>query len=364
MNLLKTLNQSNYNFFFPVVDPFLDIKIPQLKNFYSLKNPSLKNSGQLLSSPATLKFIKQTCQQNQKKPAIVFFKPSKKIDYLCQKNHWLPIGNSASLSRTLEDKIKFSLLCLHYQIPHPPYHLEVFNQQTYQKYKPLLKKIVIQTRFGWAGKSSFLSSRFSDVKNKIIPNTPVKYSPYLKNAKTLINNCCLTSQGLIQSPLALQINGLHFLSSNPLATTGRQWPCSASPQIKKQIKHLTLKFSRILQQKKYLGFFGLDFLIDKDKVYLQECNPRLTASFAFYHQLETTTPYTPLFLLHLASFLKLDHKIDINFENKRFFSSKIVGFQLNSKNSKGQTLRQISQNRNLKLTPKTVKTLFQNASQN
>jgi hypothetical protein len=52
MNYLEDLlKNSEFNFYFLVVDTFLDISLPQLPNFHSLfqDNLKIKNSGYLLS---------------------------------------------------------------------------------------------------------------------------------------------------------------------------------------------------------------------------------------------------------------------------------------------------------------------------
>lgn len=361
MNLLKSLNQSNYNFFFLTVNPFLDIKLPQLKNFYHIRSASVKNSGQLLAQPSSIRYIDKICRQNHRQPAIVFFKPSAKIDFLCQKYNWLKIGNSASLTRPLEDKIKFFRLCQKKGLPQITQFIAPFNKKTYKKYKQRLGQLVIQTKLGWAGKSSHLSRQWTDIVSKIPIDTPVKYSPYLKNSYTLTNNCCLTSRGLIQSPPARQINGIRYLSPNPLATVGRQWPCQSPLDTKNQVKKISQQFASILSDKNYKGFFGLDFLVSKKQVYLQECNPRLTASFAFYTRIEQNNNITPLFYLHLATFLGLDKNINLAREQKRFHHPSIIGYQLNQKNRQGNTIRQIDRFEKSNLNHQNIKSLFQHA---
>lgn len=342
MNLEKILNASSYNFFFLSVDPFLAIKPKNLKNFYLIQSHRLKNSGQLLSAPSTIKFIRQTCHQNNRKAVIIPFKPSAKIEVLCRQHHWLLAANPAKLARNLEDKLEFARLCQKHRLPHPPFAIAVFNQKNYQTYQKKFVTLVIQTKTGWAGKSTYLSPSWSTIKNKIPSLTPVKFSPFLHPSSTLINNCCLSTLGLIQSPVADQITGLAPLTQNPLATVGRRWPSLTSSAIQNQVKKITQKFALILQKRGYNGFFGLDFILHQNQVYLQECNSRLTASFAFYHDLETRARINSLFYLHLASFLNLDQKINLKKEQSRFYSKHIRGIQLNQKKSNGKTIAQIN----------------------
>lgn len=340
-NLLKTINSSRFDYYFLVVDEFLNINLDQLTNFISISPKKLnlilnqKNSGQLLSHPSTIEFINQHSRQTGHQPAIIPFKPSAKIDLLCQKNNWLLISNSTPLNRILEDKIKFPSLCQQYHLPLIPYLILPFSQKNYQQAQlQFSSKMVAQTHFGWAGNSSFLTSNWNDISSKIHPNTIVKFTPYLPGY-SLINNCCLTSRGLIQSPPGLQYTGLKPLTQNLLATVGRQWPCQSPLYIQNQVKKITEDFSTLLQDQHYRGFFGLDFLISQDQVYLLECNPRLTASFAFYTQIEFNCGITPLFLFHLAEFSNLPFE---NLETNRFSNPQIVGSEITLKNTNGATI--------------------------
>lgn len=341
-DLFDVLNNSDYDFYFLVVDKFLDINLPQLSHFYSLSpekfNLTLEqnNSGRLLSHPTIIDFITKTSSKSGRKPAIIPFKPSARVDLLCQQHQWLLVGNHASLNRFLEDKIKFPDLCQKYQLPQIPFLILPFSETNFQKVQQQFgNKLVLQTHFGWAGNSSLLTSSFTDAAKKFIIGTPIKFSPF-KNGYSLINNCCLTSRGLIQSPPGLQYTGLQALTQNPLATVGRQWPCLAPAEIQKQVWEITDRFSQILTTLHYSGFFGLDFLVTDNQVYLLECNPRLTASFAFYTEIEINAGITPLFLYHLAEFCHLNFT---ELETSRYKNPKIIGSEITAKNSSGTTIK-------------------------
>lgn len=345
-NLYQLINDSNFDLYFLVVDNFLDINLPKLKNLkkiYLSDYPSIKvkNSGKLLSHPSVIKFIRENSKKNNHTPAIIPFKPSAKIDFICKKEKWVCIGNSSSLNRILEDKIKFTEICKLYNLPQIPFFTDEFNEDNYKKYLEKFKKMVIQTHFGWAGKSTYFSTSWEDIKSKIAIGTHVKFLPFLEGF-TLLNNCCLTKFGLIQSPPALQYTGLKHFTNNPFTTVGRQWPSLVSKEILKKVQDITKNFSSILSQYNYKGFFGLDFLVSEKQVFLLECNPRLTASFDFYTQIEEKQNLTPLFLFHLAEFLKLDYEIDITAEQKRFENKKIVGSELVKRDDKNNPIQKIN----------------------
>jgi hypothetical protein len=341
-DLFDIINNSNFDFYFLVVDEFLDINIPQLTNFFSLSPKKLSisldqpNSGRLLSHPATLEFIKNNSTKTGRQPAIVPFKPSAKIDLICRQNNWILVGNPASLNRLLEDKIKFPILSEKYQLPQIPFLILPFSQDSYLKAQSQFgPNLVLQTHFGWAGNSSLKTSSFSEASAKFTVGSPIKYSPF-KNGYSLINNCCLTSRGLIQSPPGLQYTGLPILTQNSLATVGRQWPCQAPIEIQNRVNQVTINFSKLLSDLHYFGYFGLDFFVADHQVYLLECNPRLTASFAFYTDIEINAGITPLFLYHLAEFCHLKYD---DLELSRFSNPKIIGSEITAKNPQGTTIK-------------------------
>lgn len=337
------LNTLPYHFYFLVVDDFLDINLPNLTNFVSISPKTLgiqleqKNSGRLLSHPECINFIK-THTPKGLTPAIIPFKPSPKIDLVCQQNGWVNISNPSKLNRFFEDKILFSKLLDEHSLPQIPHTVTTFTKDNFaiaqEQYGSLL---VVQTHFGWAGNSSYLTDDYDKLSTTITIDTPIKISLFLTGT-SLINNCCLTPQGLVQSPPGLQYTGIPALSKNPLATTGRQWPSHSRSLINDQIKKITISFSEILKSKGYLGFFGLDFFVSEDKVFLLECNPRLTASFAFYTAIEKNSNYEPLFFYHLLSFLPHDYRINQIEQNRRFTDTTVVGSEITLKGEEGNTI--------------------------
>jgi hypothetical protein len=339
MNYLDILNSLPVDFFFLVVDPQLDISLPQLKNFYSISNPNLliKNSGYLLSSPKTIEYINQISSNSGHQVAIIPFKPSAKIDLICKKNKWINISNPAPLNRFFEDKIKFYQLCLENNLPVIDSLIGSVNPHFLsQAEKKFGLPLVLQTHFGWAGNSTHLVSNIKTIFQIVAKNTIAKISPFL-TGYSLLNNCCLTKDGLIQSPPALQYTGLKPFTNNPFATVGRQWPCQAPPKIISQVKTITNDFAKILSKYHFYGFFGLDFFVYQQRVYLLECNPRLTASFAFYTDIELKNNLNPLFYFHLLQFANPDFSINIDHEYR--FDKPLIGSEVTLKNEASVTIK-------------------------
>lgn len=376
MNLINTLQNSNFDFFFISVDKFLTINIKEISNFYLLNsdilnlNNKIKNSGKLLSESKTINFIKNKINQTGHQAVIIPFKPSGKIEHICHQKNWIYAANPAKINRFLEDKINFSKLCKKHDLPTIPSIIDKFNQENFEKYQQVLNKhLVLQTRFGWAGKSTFSSPNWEDIKDKIPLQTPVKFTPFL-SGYSLINNCCLTNAGLIQSPPGLQYTGLSQFTQNPFTTVGRQWPSFAPTKIVEKIKILTEQLADVLSNFDYHGFFGLDFFVtDQEEVFILECNPRLTASFDLYHQIEIRNNINSLFFFHLLSFLPIETKIDIPQENKRFYNSKIIGSEITKKDKSNNTCSRYrdfipfsNQNNPINIKPSIIKSANETVS--
>ncbi|HPJ17053.1 MAG TPA: ATP-grasp domain-containing protein [Candidatus Woesebacteria bacterium] len=342
MNLLSYLSSLPYNFVYLCLDQFLDINLPQLPNFYSISpitlkiNLSLKNTGVFIENQKTIDYLQNLANSTNKKNIIIPFKPSGKIEKICQKYQWIYAANSSKLNRFFEDKIKFPTICSLKNIPIIPHLITTFTSDNInQAFEKFQTPLVIQSHFGWAGNSTFFLKNFQPL---LPDNTPIKISPYL-SGYTLLNNCCLVDSHLFQSPPALQFTGIKKLTDNPFTTVGRQWPANISSSIKSQVLEITNSFGEILKENHYRGFFGLDFFVNQNKVYLLECNPRLTASFSFYTQLEIQASLNPLFYFHLLSFIPHNFNISDQQENQRF-NQELIGAQLNLKNKQQTTIYQ------------------------
>ncbi len=331
-------------YFLLVVDDNLDFTPPgSFPNFNRLRLSDFKlniphNSGRLLEQPSVTAAINHVANTN--KVAIIPFKPSAKIERLCQKYHWLYIANPAKINRLLEDKVHFTQIAAALHLPIIPNYTTPLNSQAITESQKRFEttQLVIQTHFGWAGQSTFQTTDNSIINTLIPEGTMVKIMPKL-SGYTLLNNCCIYNHQLLQSPPALQFTGIPLLCSNPFTTVGRQWPSSAPENILDQIKTITNKLGNYLdQQFHYRGFFGLDFFITvNNQVYLMECNPRLTASYAFYTQLELKAGLIPLFYLHLDEFTQ-EH----NYRHLQDrFHTPLSGTEITPKDTSGATIKKI-----------------------
>jgi predicted ATP-grasp superfamily ATP-dependent carboligase len=295
------------------------------------------NTGHLLAHPLVLKHIKK--QSKGAQPAIAYFKPSPKIDKIIKENGWLGIGNSSLLNKKFEDKVAFYRLLKKNNLPAVEGEIVC---PTNDWLKAVVGKfgfpLVVSQSRGWAGKGSLLVKNEKELlalAETFSGGRELLVSRFVEGT-TLINNACAFLSGkVVLSPPAIQISGISLLSSNPLSTCGRQWPAQGiSEKTLREISKVTVEVGRLMLKSGYRGYFGLDFILEKgsNRLYLLECNPRLTASFVFYNWLELEAGIFPLLAGHILSFLTPE---DHSFLFKTPLSGlvdKIVGGELVQRN--------------------------------
>lgn len=292
---------------------------------------TFSNSGKLLEHPQILSFIKRRAKNI---PAIMFFKPSLKLDMLIKRYAFKAIGNPVALNEEFENKISF------YEIARSlfpemvvPSRIGKLSSFTFSGIAGFYKSpFVIQFGHGWAGNTTFIIHNEEEFLSLVsrFPYTNVKVSLFIEGC-TILNNCCVYKEDVLVSVPAIQISGLRDLSTNPAATCGRQWPVpNREEEMKKTVKTLSQTVGIMLQKKGYKGIFGLDFLFEKKtgRLYLSELNARMTASIPFYTRLERGIGIVPLLYYHLCSFLPLK---DIP---PKHDDSNIAGSQLIFRNKK------------------------------
>jgi len=268
------------------------------------KNIMARTSSAILSHPFVLSFIKE--KASGKRPNILVFKPQKRVEILCKNHGFNLIGNSTEINRTFEDKISFFNLCKNYGLTVP--EGEILENLSLANYGSLSEKygetVVIQFGRGWAGNSTyFIKSEKELVRVKEIFSGRIKVSRFIKGT-TILNNAVVYEDSILISKPALQVKADPRITSSSGGTGGRQWPVKLDGGQENMIGELTEKTGRIMREKGYKGFFGLDFLAEENtgKIFLSENNARLTASVPFYTKLELKSGYFPLLGYHLLSF--------------------------------------------------------------
>ncbi|MFZ5366436.1 MAG: ATP-grasp domain-containing protein [Patescibacteria group bacterium] len=312
--------------------PLVDLLIAKGVRVFSLEakigkeNTVLRNTGMILAHPLVQEYIAKNARNL--KPNILFFKPSKKIEAICQRKGWRALGASPELNQQFEDKVSFYRLCQSLNISHPPGEIKILKRCHYQDLSLRFgQKLVIQFGHGWAGNTTYFVKNKSDFVHlqAKFPEREVRITCFIKG-RTVLNNACVTGKKIFISPPALQITALEEFTQNPGGTCGRQWPARLKEKIRDKIEEYSQIIGEKMRDLGYKGFFGLDFLVEDktDKVYISENNARLTASVPLYTKMELKAGQTPLLLYHILEYLKKAYPQDDSRKVKEMIGGELI----------------------------------------
>jgi hypothetical protein len=272
-----------------------------------------RNAGKILEHHLVKDYIAK--KSKGKKPAILFFKPSYKIDLICEGRGYLKLGNNAGLNRLFEDKIAFFRLCQKNSWPVPEGTVAKVKEFDFSSLGERFGlPFVVQFGRGWAGSTTFFIKNKDDwdfLLNQWSERV-VKVSEKI-SGRTVVNNACIFKGQVLVTLPAVQLPFLEGLNGDSTATFGRQWPSGLSKKQTDEVEKLTHSIGLEMMKFGYGGWFGLDFLVDErnGEIYVSENNARLTASATFYTQTEIALGKTlPLLFYHVSQFLGNNSKID------------------------------------------------------
>ena len=100
------------------------------------------------------------------------------------------------------------------------------------------------------------------------------------------------------------------------------YPESLSDEHRVKAVDLVQRLGGRLRQEGYIGFFGVDILIDLDtgQVYLGELNPRISGVSSMTNVTAGAYADIPLFLFHLLEYMDVDYSVDVNEINERWLA--------------------------------------------
>ncbi len=186
--------------------------------------------------------------------------------------------------------------------------------------------LVIQTPYGDSGHTTFFISNekeFDAHKTEILNEAEVKIMKRINCFGTAIEGC-VTQHGTLVAPLMTELIGFKALTPYKGGWCGNELFANAfNADIRNKAKKYTQQFGDQLRKEGYVGYFELDFLIDKDTedVYLGELNPRVSGiSYLTNHGLYAQKD-VPMFLFHLLEWMQVPYQIDVQALTDRWSNS-------------------------------------------
>ncbi len=328
-----------------------DIEIFSLEKGMGRKHLNLpRNSTTVLTHEKTRNYLR-----NFQKPVLLTYNSSKKMEGICKSKNWILAAPPVKFGKNfLENKIEFRDIAKSCGASVAPGEIFVLKRL---KWKKLVKDFglpfIIQHPTRGGGKGTFLIKNFKDFKNSLQLIKKEDEEDVQKVSKVLVTKFisgpspsiigCATRHGILSTPLQFQV-----LSQKELYNKegfglfcGHDFTSSRfSESIEAQAYSMVRSIGKKFQSLGYKGIFGLDFVLDEKegRLYLTECNPRLTGAFPTltFTQIENHEP--PLIAFHILEYLNLDYKIDFQ-KIETLLHQKKEGTQMFMHNLEGRIAR-------------------------
>ncbi len=299
-------------------------------NFFDLKiHPKSKKPEKILENKNVVDYIKKTTKN--KKVGIYVTKSSRKLENICLENGWVPICAEESLFDKFDDRLFFYEILKkiglnkNFEICKSS-DLKTKLEKFFLKFG---KKVVIQSLLGAGGRGTFfigekddLSLRIKEIKDRLEilggnDSAPLIVTSFIEGYDVGIMGCVTSENGILTGYPRYQMidiqESVQSKSNGKGVFCGHDWSFSnnISQKICQQAEIYAEKIGKELKRKGYLGIFGVDFILNKNKTELfpLEVNPRLLGSFPFEIQIQMDNNEVPLTAFHLLEFLKIKYKI-------------------------------------------------------
>lgn len=323
-----------------------DIKVFSLEKGMGTKHiRQPRNATTVIKDLRTKKYLEKFLSLGQ--PALLVYKPSPKMEQVCQENSWLLIANPSHFGKDLfENKIRFRKILQEMDMPVPPGKITSLDKLHYGH---LMNKynlpFVIQHPTKGGGKGTFFINNQEDfertlkklkakedeeTEKTIIPPSQVIVSQFIQGPSPSMTGC-VTKSGILSTNLQYQILDMPQLY-NPKKGNGlfcgHDWTSSRFPaSLNQQAYQYVEKIGQYFKENNYQGIFGLDFILDEktNQLYISECNPRLVGSFPVLSMSQALNNEVSILACHILEFLDHDYQIDIEAVNQSMRREKIGG---------------------------------------
>ncbi|MEI6221284.1 MAG: ATP-grasp domain-containing protein [bacterium] len=303
------------------------------------KNVVIRNTAKLLQHPLVETYIQQQAKGNQ--PHILPFRPSASLQKFCENKHWKLLAADFELNLLFEDKLSFSAFLEKNDLPATPHFIEPLIATTYEKAVKIFNTpFIIQLPHGFAGSSTFLVNNQAEFDHilKENENKKAKISQFIEGIPFTIN-ACSTEHGTIYAPLCHQITGYLDYTTSWGGTCGTTWQFSELPRtISETIYKHTETIGNLMYKQGFKGIFGLDFVvnIEKETVYIIECNARIVASIPLFTEMQLIADNTPLLHYHILEHANEHYDLNPTTYNEKEKTTPYTTSQLILRNTTGK----------------------------
>ncbi|MFK7884055.1 MAG: biotin carboxylase [Phycisphaerales bacterium] len=274
----------------------------------------------LLSHPDVRKMVKE---RGPGKAVFLMF--NEETERLCAEIGLEVCFPPAALRTAIDDKVETTRIADAAGVKCVPNVLAKVD--SYESLRAVSKKLgddlVIQTAFGDSGHTTYFISDENSFKKHakdIIEAPEVKIMKRIRCRGSALE-ACVTRNGTIVGPLMTELVGFPELTPYKGGWCGNEVFAGAfEGKVRRNARKAAMAFGDQLREKGYMGYFELDFLTDLDsgKVYLGECNPRITGASSMTNLAAFAHADAPLFLFHLLEWMGVKYELDVDEINSRW----------------------------------------------
>lgn len=275
----------------------------------------------LLDHPDVLSMIKERGPGGK----AVFLMFDEQTERLCERAGLQVCFPPAALRTRIDDKVETTRIADRAGVESVPNVLtKVDSYATLRKASRRLgEDLVVQTAFGDSGHTTYFISTEADFKKHekdIVAAPEVKVMKRIRCRGSALE-ACVTRHGTIVGPLMTELVGFPELTPYKGGWCGNEVFAGAfRPETRRDARRAAMAFGDELRKMGYRGYFELDFLTDLDtgKVYLGECNPRITGASSMTNLAAFAHADAPLFVFHLLEWMGVDYTLDVDELNERW----------------------------------------------
>ncbi len=279
----------------------------------------------LLRHPAVRSLIKNRGEGLKSNGKAVFLMFDETTEKLCKELDLEVCFPPASLRSLVDDKMETTRIgnrARVYSVPNKLARITSYEQLC-QSCKRLGDDLVIQTAYGDSGHTTFFVKNKADFAKH---EADITSAPEVKIMKRIrcrgsALEACVTKHGTIVGPLMTELVGFPELTPYRGGWCGNEVFAGAfDKRIRRNARRAAMAFGDELRKMGYRGYFEIDFLTDLDtgKVYLGECNPRITGASSMTNLAAFAHADAPLFLFHLLEWMGVKYELDVDELNERW----------------------------------------------
>ncbi|OAB60275.1 biotin carboxylase [Leptolyngbya valderiana BDU 20041] len=313
INYIDCFDGQHPNVFVPSERPHEPFESIEDINNYLLRHPDVRS------------MIKNRGKDHKTNGKAVFLMFDETTEKLCKELDLEVCFPPAALREQVDDKMETTRIGNRARVHSVPNKLV-----SVKSYEDLLKKtrklgddVVIQTAYGDSGHTTFFVRDEEDFKKH---EADITSAPEVKVMKRIrcrgsALEACVTRHGTIVGPLMTELVGFKELTPYRGGWCGNEVFAGAfDKRIRKNARRAAMAFGDELREMGYRGYFEIDYLTDLDtgKVYLGECNPRITGASSMTNLAAFAHADAPLFLFHLLEWMGIDYELDVDELNDRW----------------------------------------------